>query len=121
MVVLGHGFRVGSMFYAASNFNHLVQTSKVKDHKLVTSGPYSVSRHPSYFGWFLWAVGTQLVLSNFVCAVLWFFAAQHFFKDRVPYEEYYLLKFFGSEYLEYAKRTPILIPGVKGHPAIDGH
>lgn len=24
MVILGHSFRIGSMFYAGSNFNHLV-------------------------------------------------------------------------------------------------
>ena len=26
MIVIGHAFRIGSMFYAGSNFNHLVQT-----------------------------------------------------------------------------------------------
>jgi protein-S-isoprenylcysteine O-methyltransferase len=58
MVLIGHLFRVWSMFHAGKSFNHLVQTRKAQDHELVTSGPYSWSRHPSYFGWTTWAVGT---------------------------------------------------------------
>jgi protein-S-isoprenylcysteine O-methyltransferase len=70
-------------------------------------------RHPSYFGWFLWALGTQLLLNNPICFVLWFFAAVTFFKDRVDVEEFYLLKFFREDYIEYAAKTPIGIPFVK--------
>ena len=33
------------------------------DHQLVTSGVYGYCRHPSYAGWFLWSVGTQVGLS----------------------------------------------------------
>ena len=102
MVLVGHTFRIGSMFYAGKNFNHVVQTKKNMGHQLVTSGPYRFSRHPSYFGWTLWAVGTQLVLSNYICAILWFMAAHAFFKNRIPHEEHYLIKFFGPGYLEYA-------------------
>jgi len=84
------------MFHAKSNFNHLVQYSKHPDHKLVTTGPYYWFRHPSYFGWFMWAVGTQAILSNFICFFLWFYASIQFFYDRVDVEEYYLLQFFGE-------------------------
>lgn len=67
------------------------------------TGPYYWSRHPSYFGWFYWAIGTQLLMSNYVCLPLWIFAAWTFFNDRIPTEEYYLVRFFGEEYQEYAE------------------
>lgn len=58
MIVVGHIFRIGAEFTAGSNFNHKIQFYKDDNHKLVTTGLYSLSRHPSYLGWFLWAVGT---------------------------------------------------------------
>ena len=48
------------MIHAGRNFNHLVQSTKSETHELVTSGIYAWSRHPSYVGWFLWSVGTQV-------------------------------------------------------------
>ena len=101
-MVTGHFFRISSMHHAGSNFTHLVQTKKQEDHDLVTTGVYSFSRHPSYFGWFTWAVGTQLLLNNYFCFPLWFYAAFTFFQDRIPHEEYYLVKFFGNKYKVYA-------------------
>ena len=81
----------------------------------MTSGPYYWRRHPSYFGWFLWAIGTQLILSNFICFFLWFAAAVTFFKDRVEDEEEYLIEFFEQDYIDYAAKTIIGIPFVPGN------
>lgn len=58
MIVVGHFFRIGAMFTAAQSFHHQVQYEKAVSHTLVTSGVYQMVRHPSYFGWTLWAVGT---------------------------------------------------------------
>jgi protein-S-isoprenylcysteine O-methyltransferase len=91
MIIFGQYFRIGSMFHAGSNFNHLVQTKKQQGHQLVKTGPYAWVRHPSYFGWFYWAIGTQMLLSNFFILPLWFFAAWTFFSDRIPYEEHHLI------------------------------
>jgi protein-S-isoprenylcysteine O-methyltransferase len=69
-----------------------------------------VWRHPSYFGFFWWAIGTQLVLVNPVglvgfCAVLWVF-----FSQRIAYEEKHLVEFFGERYVAYRDATPVYIP-----------
>ena len=58
MIIVGHFFRIGAMFTAAQSFHHKVQWQKAREHKLITSGVYQMVRHPSYFGWTLWAVGT---------------------------------------------------------------
>jgi protein-S-isoprenylcysteine O-methyltransferase len=46
-------------------------------------------------------------------------AAWKFFHSRISYEEYYLIKFFGKQYLNYQKRVPTGIPFVKGYVMID--
>jgi protein-S-isoprenylcysteine O-methyltransferase len=69
-------------------------------------------RHPSYFGWFYWSIGTQLILCNPICSVAYAAAAWTFFKDRIPHEEMLLVKFYGDRYVKYAKATPIGIPGI---------
>ena len=57
LVMFGEGFRKLAMITAKSNFSHIVQYQKVSGHQLVRHGVYSISRHPSYFGWFCWSVG----------------------------------------------------------------
>jgi protein-S-isoprenylcysteine O-methyltransferase len=78
MMVVGQTVRTVAMKQAGTNFNHMVQHQKASEHQLVTSGIYGYLRHPSYFGFFWWGLGTQVVLGNVVCflgyaAVLWRF------------------------------------------------
>ena len=51
---------------------------------------------------------------NPICIVGFALAARFFFKDRIPYEEELLVEFFGDQYVNYALKTPIRIPGVSG-------
>ena len=112
MITIGHFFRVGAEFTAAKSFHHIVAEDKAPTHTLVTHGVYSLVRHPSYFGWMLWAVGTQFVLCNPISIVGFQAAAVFFFRGRIPYEECKLYEFFGREYLEYAQKTRLLMPWV---------
>ena len=66
------------MAQAGTNFNHQVQSRRNEGHELVTTGLYAWLRHPSYFGFFWWGLGTQVVLGNIVSflgylGVLWYF------------------------------------------------
>ena len=101
------------MFTAAQSFHHKVQYEKADSHVLVTSGVYQLVRHPSYFGWTLWAVGTQVMLVNPISIVGFIGASVMFFKDRIPYEEELLVDFFGEAYIKYALKTPICLPFVE--------
>jgi protein-S-isoprenylcysteine O-methyltransferase len=73
---------------------------------------YKIFRHPSYVGFYYWAVGTQLLLGNILHTVLFAIVACAFFRRRIPYEEEALMQIFPEEYPEYVKRTWIGIPFV---------
>lgn len=108
----GQILRTMAMIHAASNFNHIVQQKKSDTHVLVSSGVYSISRHPSYAGFFYWAVGLQVALCNPISFVVFIITLWTFFNSRIRIEEKHLVEFFGEKYLAYRKRTPVLIPFV---------
>lgn len=83
MIILGQGVRSGAMIQAGTNFNHVVQHRKMNEHRLVTSGLYYYLRHPSYFGFFWWGLGTQLVLGNVLCFVAYAIVLWRFFYQRI--------------------------------------
>lgn len=128
MLVLGQITRTLAMVQAGSNFNHTVQMKKRQGHVLVTDGVYAWLRHPSYFGFFWWGLGTQVVLGNAVCLIGYIIVLWRFFKHRIrgrsapklclsayllwnpTEEEILLVKFFGDEYVEYRMRTGSGLP-----------
>ncbi|KAH3817929.1 protein-S-isoprenylcysteine O-methyltransferase-like [Dreissena polymorpha] len=113
-VISGEVVRKLSMITASTNFNHYVQYRKQRDHQLVTHGIYSLCRHPSYVGWFLWSIGTQIILCNPVCLIGYTIVSWRFFNERIYEEEIALLNFFGEDYLDYQRRVGTGIPFIKG-------
>jgi len=114
IVTAGQATRSAAMWHAGRSFCHVVQLRRAEGHSLVTTGIYRHLRHPAYTGWFYWSVGTQLVLCNPFCTVVYAAAASGFFADRVPREERFLVQMYGDTYREYARRSWIFIPGVRG-------
>lgn len=127
MIVIGQVVRSTAMAQAGTNFNHTVQSRKNDGHELVTTGLYAVFRHPSYFGFFWWGVGTQLMLGNTVCSlgyagILWYFFSRRISRksrkwywlcectNLVTDEEKHLIDFFGDDYKAYRARTRVWIP-----------
>ncbi|KAF9063403.1 hypothetical protein BDP27DRAFT_1368047 [Rhodocollybia butyracea] len=107
------------------------EVSVQKDHKLMTGGPYSIVRHPSYFGMiliasgvFIWQSGpaswTRLsgILNHWrgkalvaVCAA-WMTALVLGAVKRVHTEDTLMREEFGDQWTEWASRTYLLIPWV---------
>ena len=113
MIVFGQSVRSLAEFTAGSNFTHLVAVQQRKEHRLITHGIYSISRHPSYCGYFYWAIGTQILLGNPLCSIAYGFVTWKFFSDRIEYEEYYLMQFFGNDYARYKAKTSVGIPFIR--------
>uniref|UniRef100_A0A0V0G8H3 Protein-S-isoprenylcysteine O-methyltransferase n=1 Tax=Triatoma dimidiata TaxID=72491 RepID=A0A0V0G8H3_TRIDM len=111
----GEILRKLAMYTAGRNFTHTVRSEKGPDQTLVVTGLYSLVRHPSYVGWFYWAVGTQITLLNPLCTVAYALASWKFFNDRIIIEEITLLNFFGYDYMDYQKRVPTGLPLIKGY------
>ncbi|KAK0255142.1 farnesyl cysteine-carboxyl methyltransferase [Friedmanniomyces endolithicus] len=112
IVAIGQVARSTAMAQAGTNFNHTPVQTRKDGHELVTHGIYSWSRHPSYFGFFWWALGTQVLVGNKVCLVAYAVALWRFFYTRVIAEERTLVEFFGDDYREYRKRVGTRIPFV---------
>ncbi|KAM7463264.1 hypothetical protein LguiA_031385 [Lonicera macranthoides] len=113
MVIVGEIIRKLAILTAGQAFTHLIKVDYDHHHKLVTHGIYRVVRHPGYSGFFIWSVGTQIMLCNPVSMVAFMFVVWRFFSFRITYEEYYLRRFFGSQYDDYAQRVSSGIPFFK--------
>lgn len=110
MAISGELIRKSAMFTAGKNFTHFISVTKSPEHELVTHGIYSVFRHPSYAGWFYWAIGSQIMLLNPICVALFTVISYKFFKDRIVYEEALLVKFFKNEYISYKNKVRLWMP-----------
>ncbi|KAI0661056.1 protein-s-isoprenylcysteine O-methyltransferase [Cubamyces menziesii] len=108
--LVGQALRSGAMIHAGSNFSHVMAFRKAEGHTLVTDGIYRWFRHPSYAGFFYWALGTQLVLQNPVSFVFYAAVLYKFFSRRIRAEEVLLLRFFGDDYRKYKQSVGTMIP-----------
>ena len=81
-----------------------------EQHRLVSSGPYALIRHPMYTSFLLMGIGQALLLSNWMVGLagLAGFAILYFL--RVDKEERMMLANFGQQYRAYMERTKRIIP-----------
>jgi protein-S-isoprenylcysteine O-methyltransferase Ste14 len=79
--------------------------------KFVTPGPYKLVRHPLYVGWLcaFWFTPTMTV-AHLVFAI----ATTAYILIAIQLEERDLVDLHGRDYLEYRKRTPMLVPSLTG-------
>lgn len=83
----------------------------LSEHRLITTGPYAVVRHPIYTAMFGLMLATGIAMTTwpslmaatgaYLLGTLW----------RVHLEERLLRETFGAEHAEYVARVPALIPG----------
>lgn len=105
----GGALRIWPVYVLGNRFSGLVAIQP--GHTLVTTGIYSVIRHPSYLGLLVNAFGWGLAFRS-VVGVLLAALVLPVLLARIRSEEALLRTQFGAEYEAYCARTSRLIPGV---------
>lgn len=108
IIATGIIFRIWAIYTLGKHFTATVQIKQ--DHQLITSGPYSIVRHPSYLG-AMWAmVGTSVFLNSIIGIIISVVCMFYAYYIRITTEERALSDLFGKEYSEYQKKVKKLIP-----------
>jgi protein-S-isoprenylcysteine O-methyltransferase Ste14 len=81
-------------------------------HTLVTTGVYSLVRHPMYTGFWLMALGQALLLPNWVAGPAGLVGFGVLFFGRVGREEEMMISAFGDDYRAYMRRTARVVPWI---------
>lgn len=108
LVIIGISFLVSGIalyVYSLSVFNR-----GYRNKQLVTSGPFSVVRHPIYAAWiFLICPGTVMFFNSWLMLLVPL-VAYITFKVCIHNEEDYLKDEFGQAYLDYKSKTNEIFP-----------
>jgi protein-S-isoprenylcysteine O-methyltransferase Ste14 len=105
----GGALRIWPVFVLGHRFSGLVAIQP--GHTLVSSGIYSVIRHPSYLGLLINSLGWALAFRSGVGVLLTALLILPLVA-RMRAEERLLRTHFGSEYEDYCRRTSRLVPGL---------
>ena len=79
-------------------------------HRLVTGGPYRLTRHPMYFGIVSFHFGATIAMESLALLVITLFYVIPFTVLRIRAEESVLATGFGDEFRAFAGRVPALVP-----------
>ena len=104
LATVGLAYSVWGLAYLRRSFSIIPEARR-----LVTGGPYSLSRHPVYLGEIVTAIGINLATAGWpgALAVLYFVICELL---RMRWEEGVLERAFPNEYPRYAGRVPRYLP-----------
>ena len=81
-----------------------------KNDKLVTAGPYSISRNPLYFFSMIGVVGIGLATKTFTFPIIFILLFALYYPFVIKSEEERLNALFGVAFEEYKKKVPVFFP-----------
>jgi protein-S-isoprenylcysteine O-methyltransferase Ste14 len=110
IMLMGMALRFWSVFTLGAAFRTTVETHT--DQKVVRHGPYKLVRHPSYSGWLIICCGYGIAVQNWLSLLIVVILPLIALLYRIHVEEVVLVSTFGSDYIEYQKRTKKLVPWV---------
>ncbi len=98
---------IGVVFWLSSA---VVVKRAFDSHRLVTTGPFRLSRNPMYAGFMLFLIPGIALILNDLLLILISVAMFVVFKARIRQEEEYLTREFGQSYEQYRRSVSQLIP-----------
>ena len=104
LATLGLAYSVWGLAYLRRSFSIIPEARR-----LVTRGPYSLSRHPVYLGEIVAAIGVNLATAGWpgALAILYFIGCELL---RIRWEEGVLARAFPNDYPAYARRVARYLP-----------
>lgn len=108
LTAMGFVIRFISVMALSKQFSTDVRI--VKGHELITAGIFKYIRHPSYLGYLIIPFGIGIAFSNWIAMLLFSIPNIFAVAYRIRVEEKVLTESFGQVYIEYKKRTKLLIP-----------
>jgi len=109
LTTVGLLFAVWARVHIGRNWSGTITVKE--DHDLITSGPYSLVRHPIYTGLLLALSGFALARGEWRGIVAVALATWAFWR-KLRIEERWMREQFGAAYEEYSRRVAALIPFV---------
>ncbi len=108
MVVIGLVFHLWSR---AERKAKVISWEMSANHELVTTGPYSIIRHPSYSSYIMIFTGLFILIPSLVTLML-LIGIPGYYSVAIR-EEVMLVRYFGDRYIEYQKSTGMLFPRLR--------
>lgn len=105
--VLWGRLALGENYFVSTGFG----AQLFADHRLVTTGPYAIVRHPMYAGLITAAVGALLIYATWT--TFFFACLSPLLLIRAFREEAVLSAEFGGDWKEYCRRVPAFLPRLK--------
>ena len=104
LATLGLAYSVWGLAYLRRSFSIVPEARR-----LVTGGPYGLSRHPVYLGEIVTMIGVNLATAGLagILAVIYFIGCELL---RMRWEEVVLSTAFPNDYPNYARRVPRYFP-----------
>ena len=104
---------IAGWFLARKGMKAVFSTPREKP-EVINTGVFRIVRHPIYTGAILFYLGAIVMTMSIASAALWPMIIG-FYIFICKYEERILTEAFGSDYLEYKKRTGMLFPKLRSN------
>jgi protein-S-isoprenylcysteine O-methyltransferase Ste14 len=89
----------------------LPEVTQIVESRIVTSGPFSVIRHPTYLSHTIMYAGVFLITGVITTGIITLLDIIIINRIVIPLEDRELVERFGEEYRTYQERVPAFFPG----------